>query len=275
MHQQQWVLYHRELSKQRKNQLEKLRRKAKTVIQNPQTKKLCIDVDFPKIDQYLRGKFPEVDISDVDVYATSPQVFNRAWKGMGGCYIDMLKSIFVKDDHEDQTKGKQDKFQKLMGGWCKMSVDIEDVLVHELIHAVSHKIGRASSKYRHMEEEFVYTNCIDFYHDKGMTDDEIVDNNFLPFCVHDVYSSRSDLNKMFFKIDTSLSDVQGMTNGEYKKFLSKHAEILVPAIVIRARERAHHMIEVYHKYGADMYRTAPINSQEDKTSLRFSSLDLD
>ncbi len=275
MHQQQWVLYHRELSKQRKHQLEKLRRKAKTVIQNSQTIKLCIETDFPKIDQYLRGKFPEVDISDVDVYTSPSQVFNRAWKGMGGCYIDVLKTIFVKNKIGNKIGEKRNKFQKLMDECCKMSVDVEDVLVHELIHAISHKIGRASSKYRHMEEEFVYTNCIDFYHDKGMTDDEIIDNNFLPFCVHDVYSSRSDLNEMFSRLSSSLSDVQKMTNGEYKRFLSKHATVLVPAIVKRARERARHMIDLYNKYGVEMYRTAPVDPQEDKTSLRFSSLDLD
>ena len=126
-----------------------------------------------------------------------------------------------------------------------------------------------------MEEEFVYTNCIDFYKQKGISEADIVNNNFLPFCLHDVYESPEDLGPVFKVVGSSLSEVRELSQRQYSAFLNKHAETIVPMIKEIAQKKSHHMIELYHKYGAEMYITNATKPVDDPASLRFSALDLD
>ena len=267
----QWIL-NRELSKARKRQLENTRKKINLIVAHSLTIEKQIG-DFPEIQKYLESKFPKVDISDIKIYVADPDVVHKAgWKDIGGCYVHVLKVILVKSKIEN--KKVRGKFKKLIQDSCHIKVDVEDVVVHELIHAVSHRINRASSRYVHMEEEFVYTNCIDFYKQKGMTEDDIVNNNFLPFCIADVYSCTEEMSCIFAQVGHSLLQIREMNHREYTAFLNKHAETIVPLIKEKAQKKAHHMIELYHKYGSEMYQTSSIDTAENSTSLRFSTLDL-
>ena len=158
---------------------------------------------------------------------------------------------------------------------CKMKTDVEDVIIHELIHAVSHKLGRASKKFSHMEEEFVYTNCVDFYKGKGMSEEDMVNNNFLPFCMQDVQSSQSDMAEVFACTNIPLNEVKDLSEQEYTDFCDKHAEVIISSLKAKAKIRGHSMIDLYKKYGVEMYQTEQADPDEDTTSLRFSSLDLE
>jgi len=250
-----------------------MRNKVARITQHPLTVERDI-TDYPEIHAYIESRFPKVDVSDIVIYVADPGVIDKAgWKDIGGCYIDLLKVILVKNKITD--KKVRGKFKKMVQDLCAMKVDVEDVVVHELIHAVSHRINRASSKYSHMEEEFVYTNCIDFYKQKGMTEEDIVNNNFLPFCLYDVYGSAEDLSPVFAAVGSSLATVREMSKQSYSSFLNKHAETIVPMIKEIAQKRAYHMIDLYHKYGADMHMTDASTPAEDPASLRFSALDLD
>lgn len=231
--------------------------------------------DFPSVDDYISSKFPDVDLSPIKLYLSPPRVIEKAGlKDIGGCYIHSLKVILIKNEIQHYYKAKG-KFQRLMREACSMRAEVEDVIVHEFIHAVSDLIGRSSARFRHMEEEFVYTNCIDFYHQKGMTDNDIVNNNFLPFCIMDIYDSSKELGGIFAKTNKTLNEIYEMSDGEYQKFSNKNAELIISMIRTKAQEKAHQMIETYHKYGAKMYKTSSTERVEDEVSARFSSLDLD
>ena len=204
--------------------------------------------DFPVIDKYIKERFGDIDLSDIQIYMSSGKVIDKAgFEGIGGCYVDMMKTILVKDKIEDIKA--TDKFSSVMQDVCKLTATMEDILVHELIHAVSAKIGRALSKYRHTEEEFVYTNCIDFYRQKGMSDEDIVNNNFLPFCIADVYASKKEMQQVFKTIGVTFSEVRGMSDFEYKNLLNKNAEKIAPVIKDLAQKKAYKMIELYTKNG--------------------------
>jgi hypothetical protein len=256
----------------RREQLLELKEKTGKVIRHKDTvqKKLT---DFPVVDQYIKLKFPGVDISDVSLYMTSPRVMaDHGWYGIGGCYIDAFKMMFVKNDFVTIPKVRG-KFRTLMQASSAMKIEVEDVLVHEGIHAISSKMGRSLAKYTHMEEEFVYTNCIDFYKQKGMDNEQIISNNFLPFCIYDVYKSPTDLKKVFAGSGFSLSTILQMKKPTYLKFLNNNAENLVPAIIKRAQEKARRMIDIYVKYGASTYRSENIQGMDDVD--RFSVMGLD
>ncbi len=267
-------MINQEVSRRRKVAREQIFSRAERIIRNSLTQEKSL-ADFPDVDKYLSSKFPDVDLSVIKLYLAPPKVVEKAgWKDIGGCYIRDKKLILVKDNinHHYKAKGK---FQRLMRDTCRMTADVEDVIVHEFIHAVSDIVGRSLSRYQHMEEEFVYTNCIDFYHQKGMSDETIVDNNFLPFCLQDIYESTKEMTSIFAEVDTTIADIRGMSEEEYQRFLNKRAEKLVPLIQKRAQEKAHKMIELYHKYGVSMHKTSSTEVVEDKTAMRFSSLDLD
>lgn len=268
-----WLI-NQEILNIRKSARDQVFRRVERVIKNSLTKKSKLS-DFPEVDKYLRLKFPDVDLSSIKFYIAPPKVLERSgWKNIGGCYIRDKKTIIVKSKIDSYYKAKG-KFQRLMRGACPMKTDVEDVIVHEFIHAVSDIIERSSSRYRHMEEEFVYTNCIDFYYAKDMTDDDIVNNNFLPFCLHDIHESTKEMSSAFAKAGRTISDIRGMTEEEYRRFLNLKADIIVPYIVERAQKKSHNMIELYHKYGAKMYKISANDAGKDKIATRFSSLDLD
>ncbi len=265
-------LINREISKARKRELEKYRKKIDRIAAHDLTFENKIE-DFSEIQKYLASRFSQIDISDIKIYVADPEVVNKeGWKHAGGCYIDVLKVILVKNKIENPTV--RGKFNKMMQESSFMEVEVEDVVIHELIHAISHRMNRASSRFSHMEEEFVYTNCLDFYKQKGMTEDDIVNNNFLPFCVQDVYSSEmSDVWKSINKTSSEIREISA-DQRKYTALLNRHAEIIVPLIIKKAKEKAYRMIEMYHKYGSEMYQTSD-EVIKDSSSLRFSNLDLD
>lgn len=268
-----WII-NQEISRKRKLARDKIFRRADRVISHSLTKEKQL-TDFPAVAKYLSSKFSDVDLSLIKLYVAPPRVIERAgWKDIGGCYVRGKKVILVKSDMSRHYKPKG-KFQKMMRDVCNMKADVEDVIVHEFIHAISDIIGRSLSKYQHMEEEFVYTNCIDFYYEKKMTDEDIVNNNFLPFCLQDIYESVKEMTSIFAEVNRTVDDIRQMTEEEYGRFLNKNAEVLIPLIRSRAQEKAHKMIELYHKYGAQMHKTSSAEVVEDEIAMRFSSLDLD
>jgi len=268
-----WAMHNRR-SKLLARQKEEFNKGIKNILDNSDTRKVS-DSEFPNVWSYINKKFPDVDLSGLKVYISSDEVIQQnGWPQIGGCYIREIDTILVKDNM-NFTQKNPSKFYRLMDQLCSMKIDVEDVLVHEIVHAVSAKLNRASCKFQHMEEEFVYTNCIDFYTQKGMTEEDIVNNNLLPFCINDVYLSRSDMCDIFSQSGLSIEDVECLNKDEFDEFCSKHANILAPIIKNKAQQKGHQMIELYRKYGCRMNITSEIPAIKDSSTLRFSSLDLE
>lgn len=231
--------------------------------------------NYPDVCDYLTAKFPSIDISQIPIYEASASAFKRSkWENVGGLFIPWLSVILVKDS-SDGTLVTKGKFEQELAKYRLAPSDIEDVVVHECLHAISSKAGRSSACYAHMEEEFVYTNCIEFYKNRGMTVDEIVENNFLPFCMQDVLSSRKDLNDILqsmFDSGVKKVDYWSLTSAERRKFENGCAVALVSEIVKKARNKGKHMVECYNKYGQGV--SLPTGDLTDK-SLRFASINMD
>lgn len=243
------------------------------IINHAQTEQKQLS-NYPKVQKYLNERFPEVNLTDVKLYLVAREALDYQSANIGGCYIKNMRIIFIKNNMRSSPQ-KRDKFEKIMRQHSRAKLLREDVLVHEYIHAVSDKIGRACNKHQHMEEEFVYTNCIDFYRERGMSDDDIVKNNFLPFCVNDVLSSRNNMIQIFSELDISMADLVDLTEQEYKQLFNDHAEELVSKIVKKATGKATKMIELYNKFGRDMYKVSANKPVGNASALRFSSLELE
>lgn len=258
----------------KQDQKDKLGWSVKIIIQHRCTVKKSVK-DFPMVHQYLYERFPGVPAHSIyitPIYLCDPAIMrNQGFYHIGGCFIPHLQVILVVKKIENGVSPPRLKFDRLLSKH-HASADIEDIIVHELLHVISSKIGRSSRKFPHMEEEFVYTNCVDFYKKKGMTEEEIVTKNFLPFCIEDVFSIRGELDKIIAQLAESgiiVSDFYDQHS--YKRFMSRHAEVLVEKIVARAKEMGQRMIDLYNGPGEDQ---AESTNALDVSEMRFVGLDL-
>lgn len=234
-------------NKQRQEHVDRVfKDKMETVKADSSTVKKSI-LDYPEINTYLSNKFTDVDLTDVEIYIADPSVFKKVdWDEMGGCYVFKHNTIFLKS--EITSKRDDDgNFNKLIHAQSSEYINPKDVLVHELIHAVSHKANRASNQFRHMEEEFVYTNCIDFYKQKGMREEEIVKNNFLPFLLNDLLTDYKTMCNVISENVVTEVSISSLSPKEYKKFLDENAEKICPVLINKAVVEGMRMVELYHQ----------------------------
>ena len=229
--------------------------------------------DFPAVKQYIDDRFPGVDISDIPIYLATASAMNKAgWENAGGCYIHHLRAIFIKKSSGYQRKSVG-KFAQLMKRYSAR-IDTEDVVVHEVLHAISGAANRYSRKFVHSEEEFVYTNCIDFYRAKGMSDVDIIMNNFLPFCMSDVMNSKSEIKEVIDSSDWLEYERFAAADANTRRnMLDIYAGDLVPVIVEKAKDKAQKMINLYEEYGRKM--TFFSDGESDESLSRFSGMDFD
>lgn len=247
----------------RREEIRALTRQTQRVIRSTTTVKKSWN-DYPAIQKYLTEKFPEVTISDISIYVASPRVMNQSqfFRGAAGCYIHHMRVILVHNTIHMMGGSTKGLFNLLLSTE-KIETDVEDILVHEAIHAISAAVDRSGRRYKNDEEEFVYTNCIDFYKKKGMSDADIVNKIYLPFCVSEVM--QRDLKEICNPILHSSPKYDD-------KFLDKHAKFIVPEVLKKARNMGFKMIELYNKWGRGIELAGPpINS----AAKRLGSIDFE
>ncbi len=259
----------REAHKKQKHETEK---KCKQVTDHPKTEKMGLD-RFPDIEKYLADKFPDVDVSGIPIYMATPGAFRKAgWEHIGGCYIHHMNLILVKKTIK-ASKNYNGRFLKLLNKYSA-PMDVKDVVVHEMLHAISGKVNRSSRRFTHMEEEFVYTNCIDYYKSKGLSDKEIVEGNFLPFCINDVTSNRKEFSAILTECQLDMKEIKLMSEDDLAKEYDASAKKIVPKVLEKAKEKGYRMIELYDKYGRGVsYHSNAVC--DDASASRFASLDFD
>ena len=259
---------------EREIQLKETEEKVLLVTQNKQTKKQVLD-DFSEVAEFFSSKFPNLDLSDILIYLASSSVMDKSgFKMAGGVFIAHMNTILLRDKVLIQG-GKVTRFEKEMDRHIKAEVLSRDVLVHEMLHAVSYKT-RSGRNFTFGEEEFVYTNCVEFYKKTGLSEDEIVSKNFLPFCIMDVLSDSKEMIQVFNIIRSqgiNLPDMTKLSSKSYRKLMNDNADKVVPLLVERAKEKGHQMIYLYNKYGSHQIHSndAPKND----ASMRFQGIDLD
>lgn len=219
---------------------------------------LTKDIDyFPEVKSYLQDKFGhlKLDLNSVIIILCPESIMDSYGFGFcGGCYIEGLNTIISRKRIQNLISKKSPYYEYLKTITGK--IDKEDIIVHEMIHAVSAMSKRSNRNYRNNEEEFVYTNCVDFYKNKGMTEEYMVNNIFLPFILNDIsdeiYETKFNNNPNFFK--------------EFNRYLRDNSK----DIVNRATERGMKMVELYRSYGSKIKLS---NTSTNKG--RFSMINLD
>lgn len=264
----------RRIDKYQQQQLSDLSDRVQSIISHHLTTCYTIS-DYPEIHVYLDNLFPDIYLSDVNIYISSREIMDKyGFKQCAGCYVPHMQVVLVKEGIEKGGyEPAQNKFDESMQRQLSVSIKVEDVIVHELIHAVSHRIGRAgNNKFVFGEEEFVYTNCVDFYRGKGMADDTIINSTFLPFCVNDVLRDEAAMCHLWSTTGIPVS-YKNSDQTVIERELDKNAEFLSQAVIQVATSRAQKMIELHEKYGRQRVNTNVV--PDTSFTSRAQTLDLD
>jgi len=221
--------------------------------------------DFPAIYSHLTTMFPQVDVSDVPIYVASASSMNKnGFTACGGCYIRHMRVILVKKKiMMGAASNKKDKLGQCIQANIATSVNPEDVVIHELFHAISHKTNRPGNEYEFAEEEFVYTNSAKFYEIQGTSLADIVDTHLLTFFINDIMSSRKALIEVWKRSGAELPSLKNISKKQFQHILDRDAEALAPVFIDVARERGHKMIDLYKKYGNKQIGSNKIDYRHD------------
>lgn len=199
-------------------------------------------------------------------------MLTAGFQAVGGCYIPDLKLIIIDRYPTLGGTGGKTKFDRTINRKMSGAVTQEDIVVHEGLHAISDAAGRSTRYYEFDEEEFVYTNSVDFYRSKGMSEEEIINNIFLPFCVQDVLDSQNAMLSIINSIDREDTFNPRATATELNRFFGKYAEAISDLVMRNAREMGRHMVELYEKYGRKAILFCATPDSDHNTSMRFRSL---
>jgi hypothetical protein len=123
-----------------------------------------VNPQHKKAFDYVYSLFPDVDVRNVTIYQCNLSRFKKILgKTANGFYLIYQKVVIISDDCKEFCNTNQIK---------DVQYTTDEVIVHELIHFVSHSGGMMSSEL--LEEELAYGNSIGYFRQKGYSDDDII-----------------------------------------------------------------------------------------------------
>lgn len=220
-----------------------------------------INKQYKKAFDFCYNRNPDVNLNEVKAYEVPNKYMDEVdlLRSCGGCYVPSLQIIIIKKGKSKESF--KNNIDKNIGKY-RIECSHEDVFAHELFHAISHASGRCTRKFTGMEEEFVYQSTIDWFKDKGYSDDDIVEKYFLPFTLQDVLQNSYNKIALEFieksKVDKNILLWSKDTGG----FLEDNAEKFVNLLIKNAKEIGRRMLNKE-------------NNIEAKEADSFSFLDFD
>ncbi|HUS50716.1 MAG TPA: hypothetical protein VMZ91_11160 [Candidatus Paceibacterota bacterium] len=155
-----------------KKQLELLRKNIDKIRNNVNTKKINYPT-FKECYEYVDNLFPRANVKRVTLYKPSPLLMQKLGFGHAGGFYDRISKIVVFTRSRSPV-GPRDKYA------IKAKLNQDEVIVHELCHYSYFEEGKSSVS-QELNEEFAYGWSIGYLRQKGYSDEDIVEKNFLPY----------------------------------------------------------------------------------------------
>lgn len=163
-----------------------------------------VEIKYPQFQEafdYVDKLFPAVKVKEVVVLKVPTRFLAKiGYGGVGGFYDKIYKTVVISSA-PGIRRNQRNKYS-VCGTITK-----DEVIVHELIHYCDVEEGHITSS-RNLAEEFAYGWSLQYLRDKGYSDEEIIENNFLPFLFQNEY------DKVFQRI---LGE-ENITTQAYNKF---------------------------------------------------------
>jgi hypothetical protein len=183
---------------------------------------------------YVDNLYPKEDVKSVVVYHCNQKFLSRlGYKGVGGFFEKVMKTVVLSSlDH-----GSSKKYS------ITAKIEIDEVLVHELLHYVCDCEGVRKSSVE-VEEEFAYGNSIGYLRSKGMSDEDIVNNNFLPFFVS-IADNKKVIKKILLQNEYDLKEFSTYSIKRQNKILGRFKKTIFEEIKQTSFDKAMELIAIY------------------------------
>jgi len=220
-------------------------------------------IQYPEYEEsfdYVDKLFPHSNVKDVILYKVTATSMDRCGFGHAGGFYDRFYKTVVFTSK---------KPKKIKGTVCaKLYAD--EVIVHELLH-YCYFDQKKSSVSTEINEAFAYGWSLGYLRKKGYTDEQIIEDNYLPF----YFGQVKDEAVKIILIGEGITVSQYNSFSTYKK--QKTMQRLDKKIFKKSKEmaveRARDIISIYSK---KIEQGSISNSKENISRGRdFSILDLD
>ena len=126
---------------------------------------------FKEAFNYVENIFPSLNIRDLSIYKVSPILLKKiGYNGVGGFFNTLSKDVVISSYLCSQNSSL--KF--------KLKAEVDDILVHELLHYCYNISGMKSTSLFQIEE-FAYGWSWGYLKSKGCSKDFAIKYNFSPF----------------------------------------------------------------------------------------------
>jgi len=151
------------------------------------------EIKYPEYNEafeYVDDRFPKAQAKEAVVLECDRSFLDKiGYKGVGGFFSRPHKIVVIPDVfYASKRKRKKTIWETVSGEF-----EIDEVLVHELLHYVSNKTCE-TWKSLQVEEEFAYGNSADYLRSRGRADDDIIRKNFMPYLMSIVRQKRHILD---------------------------------------------------------------------------------
>lgn len=172
-------------------------------IKNHKSTRTIAYPDYKEAYDYVDSKYPLGNVKEATILQCSRSFLDKiGYKSIGGFYSILRKVIVIPDDVNNSSKKTKDIWASV-----KAEMSVDEILVHEMLHYISHKVNPAKRTMQ-VEEEFAYGNSADYLRSKGHDDDFIIKKNFMPYLIMvsisslnvDVGSLNEEENKKVFDL---------------------------------------------------------------------------
>jgi hypothetical protein len=220
---------------------------------------------YPELKEafdFVDSVFPKSNVKEVKVLVCDRKFLeDLGYKGIGGFFERVMKTVVIPDNLNFSSNKKTDKKTDIKI-CAKLTTD--EVLVHELFHYVSDTFNKKISSIE-MEEEFAYGNSIAYLKKKGYSEEQIINDKFMPFLYNSI-----DKNKIVKKVlidkDYDIKEFSTKSTKYQKDIINKYKKQIIEETKKEAFKKGQEIIEIYK----------PFTTQEIKIedgSKRFDLID--
>lgn len=159
------------------------------------TNHFLIHEDLVEAFNFATEKYPEADISVVEAFLVNPkQMDNLGIIGAAGCYIAAENTILIRTSNSQYfyKNAIDKKLSNYINNNCELKRN--DIFVHELFHALSHKMMR-QRKNVFIEEDFAYRGMIGWLKKNGCKDVDIIRTRLMPYLISWVMEKKIKVDK--------------------------------------------------------------------------------
>jgi predicted DNA-binding transcriptional regulator len=201
---------------------------------HPKTNKIQYPT-FKESFDYVNKIFPSFDITSIVILEADKDFLKKlGYGGAGGLYSPLWKAIVTTDIEQKKTKKRKFDIQA--------TLTKDEVIVHELLHYCSDMREKTNTS-SDIEEEFAYGWSYGYLKQKGYSDIEIINQNYLPYLFSTV--DHEKVLSVVAKEENIVVDFNALDKKTKKKMILKIRDKLHNKSLEFAMERGQQIIRIY------------------------------